>query len=141
MERATFAAKFCTTSLVMLWQSGVSCPSFLTIAGTESRSCCTSLGLFPGLVRVAKAGGVRIRVRSSAAACLGSWAPTMALITATPSRALKAAFVWYKTRCMFVELMPPIATVAIFASRAVRALRILRVPAVPMIDFVFTLLK
>ena len=94
MQRATLAAKFWTTRFVMLWQRGVSRPSFFTMAGIESRSCWTSLGFFAELVRAPKAGGVRIRVRSSEAACLGSWAPMMALTTATPSRALKVAFVW-----------------------------------------------
>ena len=42
---------------------------------------------------------------------------------------------------MFVELMPPMATVATFSSMADRTLRISRVPAVPMTDFVSSLLR
>lgn len=57
MHRATFAAKFWTTRLVMLWHRGVTWPNFLTIAGTALRRVGTSLGFFPVLGLV-KAGGV-----------------------------------------------------------------------------------
>ncbi len=140
MARATLAAKFWTTRFVMLWQSGVIWPNFLTIAGTPSRSVWTSLVFLAVLLRLAKGGGLRSKLRSSEAAILGFGAAMMALTTATPSRALKVALDWYITRWTLLALMPPMATVATFSSIADRAFRIPFVPAVPMIDLVFSLL-
>lgn len=143
--RATFAAKFCTTVLIMLWQRGLSeatCASMEGMSSTHLVILCFGLGSFE-----ANTGLDRIRLRRSLAAAQGSGAATRALTTATPERVsgdgvLRGAAAAWRIRWTLLAFTPPMQTVAggLGSDRADRQVKIERRPAVPMIDFELALL-
>src|SRR3569833_4190530 len=108
---ATLAAKFCTTRLVMLCESGVVSWTALRTAGTSVMTSSASLGgSAPSAACRAKGGGDRTLPSSDLASLSASAAAITALTTATPARDLAAVLLWYRTRCTLEALMPPMQT-------------------------------
>lgn len=92
--RATLAAKFWTTRLVMLWQSGFFAASALVNSGTFATMSFLDSGCGVVDACVANGGGVATRWTRSEAAFFGSAAAMIADTIAMPSRLLDGVADW-----------------------------------------------